>query len=47
MAAGFEGFELMWRKNVFVGAARPSKDAETFGTLGVTFRAFKPERLSI
>ena len=44
VAAGFEGFELTWRKNVFAGAARPSKDAEAFGTRGVTFRAFKPDR---
>ena len=43
MAAGFEGFELTWKKNVFEGAPRPSKDAEAFGTRGVTFRALKPE----
>jgi hypothetical protein len=42
VAAGFEGFEVTWRKNVFEGAARPSKDAEEFGTKGVTFRARKP-----
>jgi hypothetical protein len=42
VAAGFEGFELTWKKNVFEGAARPSKDAEAFGTRGVNFRAFKP-----
>jgi hypothetical protein len=44
VAAGFEGFELTWRKNVFAGAARPSKQAEIFGTRGVNFRAFKPKR---
>jgi hypothetical protein len=43
VAAGFEGFELTWKKNVFEGAARPSQDAQAFGTLGVTFRAFKPD----
>jgi hypothetical protein len=42
VAAGFEGFELTWRKDVFKGAARPSEDALTFGTRGVTFRAVKP-----
>lgn len=42
MAAGFEGFEVVWRKNVFEGASRPSKAAEAFGTQGVSFRAFKP-----
>jgi hypothetical protein len=43
VAAGFEGFELIWRKDVFQGAARPSADAAAFGTRGVTFRAFKPQ----
>ncbi len=42
MAAGFEKFEITWRKNVFAGAPRPSKDAAAFGTRGVNFRAFKP-----
>jgi len=41
-AAGFEGFELTWRKNVFAGAARPSKEAQFLGTVGVNFKAFKP-----
>lgn len=43
MAAGFDGFEVRWRKDVFAGAARPSKDAEEFGTRGVSYTAFKPE----
>ena len=43
MAAGFEGFEVTWRKNVFEGAASPRKEVELFGTRGVNFRAFKPE----
>jgi len=42
VAAGFEGFEVTWRKNVFEGAPRPSKDAEAFGTLGINFIAHKP-----
>ena len=43
MAAGFEGFEITWKKDVFEGATRPSKDAKAFGTHGVNFRAYKPE----
>jgi hypothetical protein len=43
VASGFEGFEVTWRKNVFEGAARPSKEVAHFGTRGVNFRAFKPE----
>ena len=43
MAAGFERFEVTWRKDVFDGAARPSKDVAYFGTRGVNFRAYKPE----
>jgi hypothetical protein len=42
VAAGFVGFEITWRKNVFEGAVRPSKDAAAFGTLGVNFIARKP-----
>ena len=42
MAAGFESFEVSWRKNVFEGAARPSKEVAAFGTQGVNFRAGKP-----
>lgn len=43
MAAGFGGFEVTWRKDVFDGAARPRKEVAYFGTRGVNFRAFKPE----
>ncbi len=43
MAAGFEDFEVTWRKNVFEGAPRPSDEAKAFGTMGVNFRAYKPE----
>jgi hypothetical protein len=43
VAAGFEEFEITWRKNVFEGAARPSKDAAAFGTRGVNFTASKPK----
>lgn len=43
MAAGFEGFEITWRKNVFDGAPRPRKEVKFFGTRGVNFRAFKPD----
>ncbi len=43
MAAGFEGFELVWKKNVFEGALRPRQEVEDFGTCGVNFRASKPE----
>ncbi len=43
MAAGFEGFEITWKKNVFEGAAEPSKEVAYFGTQGVNFRAHKPD----
>lgn len=43
MAAGFEEFEVTWRKDVFEGAAVPSKEISYFGTRGVNFRAYKPE----
>ena len=39
--AGFEDFELTWRKDVFRDAPQESSAAK-FGTLGVTFRARKP-----
>ena len=42
MAAGFEDFEVTWRKNVFDGAAVPRKEVTFFGTRGVNFRARKP-----
>ncbi len=43
MAAGFERFEVTWRKNVFDGAARPRREVANFGTRGVNFLAYKPE----
>lgn len=43
MAAGFEGFEVTWRKNVFEGASAPSKEVKAFGTKGINFIAYKPE----
>ncbi len=43
MAAGFEGCEITWKKNVFEGAEVPSKQVAYFGTQGVNFRAYKPE----
>lgn len=42
MAAGFEGFEITWRGNIFEDVPRPSEDALHFGTKGITFRAHKP-----
>jgi hypothetical protein len=38
VAAGFVGFEITWRGDVFAGAAQASS-AATFGTLGINFRA--------
>ena len=43
MAAGFQGFEITWKKNVFEGAAEPRREVAAFGTRGVNFRAVKPE----
>ena len=43
MAAGFEGFEITWKKDVFEGASRPRKEVAIFGTQGINFRANKPE----
>ena len=40
MAAGFVGFEITWRADVFGGAPQSSSAAE-FGTLGINFRARK------
>ncbi len=40
MAAGFVGFEITWRKDVFGGAPQAGS-AEKFGTLGINFRARK------
>lgn len=41
MAAGFVGFEIVWRGDVFHGAPQSSSAAK-FGTLGINFRAQKP-----
>jgi hypothetical protein len=38
--AGFEGFEITWRGDVFGGAPHESSAAD-FGTLGINFRAWK------
>ncbi len=43
MAAGFEGFEVTWRKDIYEGASKPRKEVAIFGTRGVNFRAYKPE----
>ncbi len=40
MAAGFVGFEITWKADVFGGAPQSSSAAE-FGTVGITFRARK------
>ena len=40
MAAGFVGFAITWRKDVFSGAPQAGS-AEKFGTLGINFRARK------
>jgi hypothetical protein len=40
VAAGFVGFEITWRKDVFGGAPQAGS-AATFGTLGINFRARK------
>jgi hypothetical protein len=39
--AGFEGFEITWRKPVFDGAPQ-SSSAAAFGTVGINFHASKP-----
>jgi hypothetical protein len=38
VAAGFVGFEINWRGDVFSGAPQASS-AAAFGTLGITFGA--------
>jgi hypothetical protein len=43
VAAGFEGFEITWREEVFRGAPQAGS-AGKFGTLGINFRARKPDR---
>jgi hypothetical protein len=40
VAAGFVGFEITWRKDVFSDAPQAGS-AEKFGTLGINFRARK------
>lgn len=40
--AGFVGFEVTWRADVFSGAPQ-SSSAASFGTLGINFRARKAE----
>ena len=40
MTAGFVGFEITWRKDVFSDAPQAGS-AEKFGTLGINFRACK------
>ena len=40
-AAGFVGFEIPWRADVFSGPPQASS-AANFGTLGINFRANKP-----
>jgi hypothetical protein len=40
VAAGFVGFEITWRADVFAGAPQASSAAQ-FGTVGINFRARK------
>jgi hypothetical protein len=40
VVAGFVGFEITWRADVFSGAPQSSSAAD-FGTLGINFRACK------
>jgi hypothetical protein len=40
--AGFVDFEIAWRADVFTGAPQESS-ASDFGTLGINFRARKPD----
>ncbi|MEE9247755.1 MAG: hypothetical protein V3U79_03550 [Dehalococcoidia bacterium] len=39
--AGFQDFEITWRKDVFSDAPQQSS-AAAFGTKGINFRARKP-----
>jgi hypothetical protein len=41
VAAGFIGFEITWRADVY-GDAPQASSAADFGTLGITLRARKP-----
>jgi hypothetical protein len=40
VAAGFTGFAITWKADVFAGAPQASS-ADTFGTVGITFQARK------
>jgi hypothetical protein len=42
VAAGFVAFAITWRADVFSGAPQ-SSSAAAFGTLGINFRARKPQ----
>jgi len=42
-AAGFRDFEVTWRAAVYDGAPQSSSAAK-FGTMGINFRARKPDR---
>jgi hypothetical protein len=42
VAAGFTRFEITWHAEVYEGAPQASSAAQ-FGTVGVNFRARKPE----
>jgi hypothetical protein len=42
VAAGLMDFEITWRADVFSGAPQASSAAD-FGTLGINFRARKPQ----
>ena len=41
ISAGFVGFEITWRKEVFNDAPQESSAAD-YGTVGINFRARKP-----
>ena len=42
VGAGFVGFEITWRGDVFSGATQSSSAAK-YGTLGINFRARKAD----
>lgn len=42
VTSGFVDFEITWKADVFSGAPQQSS-ADAFGTLGINFRARKPE----
>jgi hypothetical protein len=39
---GFTDFEVIWKEDIYTGAEQESS-ALAYGTLGITFRAKKPE----